>query len=64
MSEAVAAVLDYAFKAREVTTIVAYTHKDNMQSKKMLAKFQFRYLSDKVDPDSENIEVYSLQHLK
>jgi ribosomal-protein-alanine N-acetyltransferase len=63
MSEAVKAVLDYAFKERRLTTIEAYTHKDNMRSKKMLAKFQFRHLPDKVDADNENNEVYSLQHL-
>jgi ribosomal-protein-alanine N-acetyltransferase len=62
MSEAVKTVLDYAFRHRELTTIEAYTHKDNMRSKKMLAKFQFRYLPDKVDADNGNIEIYSLQH--
>jgi [ribosomal protein S5]-alanine N-acetyltransferase len=64
MSEAVKAVLDYGFNDRGLTTIEAYTHKDNMRSKKMLAKFQFRYLPDKVDADNDNNEVYSLQHLK
>jgi [ribosomal protein S5]-alanine N-acetyltransferase len=64
MSEAVKAVLDYGFNDRGLTTIEAFTHKDNMRSKKMLAKFQFRYLPDKVDADNDNNEVYSLQHLK
>ena len=64
MSEAVKTVLDYAFIHRKITTIEAYTHKDNMRSKKMLAKFQFRYLPDKVDADNENNEIYSLQLLK
>jgi [ribosomal protein S5]-alanine N-acetyltransferase len=64
MSEAVKAVLDYAFNHLGLTTIEAYTHKDNMPSKKMLSKFQFRYLPDKVDADNENNEVYSLQLLK
>jgi ribosomal-protein-alanine N-acetyltransferase len=64
MSEAVKAVLDYGFKDRALTSIEAYTHKDNKRSKKMLAKFQFQYLPDKVDADNENNEVYSLEHLK
>lgn len=61
MSEAVKAVLDYGFKDLALTSIEANTHRANMRSKKMLAKFQFRYLPDKKDPDSDNIEVYSLQ---
>jgi [ribosomal protein S5]-alanine N-acetyltransferase len=64
MSEAVKAVLDYGFKDRELTSIEAYTHKDNMRSKKLLTKFQFRNLPDKVDADNDNNEVFSLQHLK
>lgn len=61
MSEAVKAVLDYGFKERKLTTIEAYTHKDNLRSRKMLAKCLFRYLPDKADADNENNEVYSLQ---
>jgi RimJ/RimL family protein N-acetyltransferase len=64
MSEAVKAVLDYGFKDLALTTVEAYTHKANIRSKKMLAKFQFRYLPHKVDADIDNNEVYSLQHLK
>lgn len=63
MSEAVKAVLNYGFKDLALTTMEAYTHKDNMPSKKMLAKFQFRYLPDKVDPNNNNNEVYSLSLL-
>ena len=61
MSEAVKAVLDYGFKDLALTSIEAYTHRANLRSKKMLAKFHFRYLPHKVDPDSDNIEIYSLQ---
>ena len=61
MSEAVKAVLDYGFEDLALTTVEAYTHKANLRSKKMLAKFQFRHLPDKVFADSDNIEVYSLQ---
>jgi len=60
MSEAVQAVLDYGFKDLALTNVEAYTHKANMRSKKMLAKFQFRYLPDKPDPGNDNNEVYSL----
>ena len=64
MSEAVKAVLDYGFKDLALSTVEAYTHNANLRSKKMLAKFQFQYLPDKVDPDNNNNEVYLLQHLK
>jgi ribosomal-protein-alanine N-acetyltransferase len=60
MSEAVQAVLDYGFKVLALTTVEAYTHKANIRSRKMLAKFHFRYSADKVDPDNDNNEVYSL----
>jgi [ribosomal protein S5]-alanine N-acetyltransferase len=59
MSEAVQAVLDYGFKDLALTTIEACTHKNNMRSRKMLAKFQFKYLPDKTDPGNDNNEVYS-----
>jgi [ribosomal protein S5]-alanine N-acetyltransferase len=59
MSEAVQAVLDYGFKDLALTTVEAYTHKANLRSKKMLEKFQFQYLSDKVDADNDHNEVYS-----
>jgi [ribosomal protein S5]-alanine N-acetyltransferase len=60
MSEAVKAVLDYGFKDLALSTVEAYTHKDNTRSKKMLAKFQFRYLPDKLDPDNDDNEIYLL----
>ncbi len=62
MSEAVKAVLDYGFKDLGLTTIEAYTHRDNLRSRKMLANFQFRYQPDKADADNENNEVYSLSN--
>jgi ribosomal-protein-alanine N-acetyltransferase len=64
MSEALEAVLDYATNHRGLTTIEAYTHKDNLQSKKILTKFQFQYLPDKLDTENENMQVYSLQLLR
>ena len=38
--------------------VEAYTHKAHMHSKKILAKFQFRYLPDKPDPGNDNNDVY------
>jgi [ribosomal protein S5]-alanine N-acetyltransferase len=60
MSEAVQAVLDYGFKDLGLTTVEAYTHKANLRSKKMLTKFQFKFLPDKTDPGNDNNEVYRI----
>ncbi len=49
MAEAVKVVLDYGFKDLALTTVEAYTHIENMRSKKILEKFQFRYLPDKTE---------------
>jgi ribosomal-protein-alanine N-acetyltransferase len=62
MSEAVQAVLDYGFKDLALTNVEACTHKANMRSKKILAKFEFRYLPDKTDPGNDNNEVYRITH--
>jgi ribosomal-protein-alanine N-acetyltransferase len=60
MSEAINAVLDYGFKDCGLTAIEAYTHRDNIRSKKLLSKFRFQYLPDKPDADNINNEVYRL----
>ncbi len=62
MPEAVKAVLNYGFQDCGLTMIEAYTHRDNIRSKKMLAKFQFRLLPDKRDGDNDQNEVYLLQY--
>ena len=60
MSEAIRAVLDFGFHNRGLTAIEASTHKDNTRSIKLLSKFRFQSLPDKVDADNSNIEVYRL----
>jgi RimJ/RimL family protein N-acetyltransferase len=60
MSEAVKAVLYYGFKDLALNSIEAFTHKANMRSKKILAKFQFQYLPDKADADNDYM-VYCLR---
>jgi [ribosomal protein S5]-alanine N-acetyltransferase len=60
MAEAVKVVLDYGFRELALTTVEAYTHKENIRSKKILEKFQFRYLPDKTETGNDAIEVYSL----
>jgi ribosomal-protein-alanine N-acetyltransferase len=64
MSEAINAVLDYGFQDCGLAAIEANTHRDNIRSKKLLSKFRFQYLPDKMDANNHNNEVYLLEHLK
>ncbi|MEP6628081.1 MAG: GNAT family N-acetyltransferase [Ginsengibacter sp.] len=53
MSEAIKKVIEFAFENIGVTTIEAYTHKDNLKSTSLLLKNNFSI--DSVRKDEENI---------
>lgn len=60
MVEAVLMVIDYAFKTLNVKEILAFSHKDNEPSLKLLSKFNF-VKSSVVDSDNPNLEMFSLK---
>lgn len=53
MKEATKKVIDYAFQVLKFQEIVAFTHNDNQNSTKLLAKFNFikSIVADKENPD-------------
>jgi len=60
MSEALYCVLDYGFETLHLDTIEAYTHKDNIPSKKLLKNNNFRYHKDKKDEGNLNNSIFSI----
>ncbi len=54
MKEAMKAVINYAFETIGITTLEAYTHKDNTASTKLLQHFGFKAVPLKKDADNEN----------
>jgi [ribosomal protein S5]-alanine N-acetyltransferase len=61
MKEAVAAVLIFGFDTCLLTSMEAYTHKENMSSKRLLKHFNFRLVEGKTDVDNLNNEIYELK---
>ena len=64
MNEAIEAVLKYAFEIIELESIVAYTHKDNSSSIKLLEKNGFKWEVDKIDEENSSNLIYSLRYEK
>jgi [ribosomal protein S5]-alanine N-acetyltransferase len=60
MNEAVECVINYAFKEIRLTTIKAYTHKDNSSSSRLLEKNNFKIDELMKDKEDVNNVVYSL----
>ncbi len=60
MSEALKAVLDFAFNQRGFKTVEAYTDYRNIPSKKLLKLHGFIPRKGVKDPDNQNNEVYYL----
>jgi ribosomal-protein-alanine N-acetyltransferase len=61
MSEALAAVVDFAFKNLHLQEIVAMTHKLNENSKGLLLKHDFVLQEDRKDEDFPENLVFSLK---
>lgn len=64
MNEAIEAVLKYAFEIIELESIVAYTHKDNSSSIKLLEKNGFKWEVDKIDEENSSNLIYSSRYEK
>ena len=60
MNEAVGCVINYGFNEIGLTTITAYTHKDNSSSSRLLEKNNFKIDELRKDEEDINNVVYSL----
>jgi ribosomal-protein-alanine N-acetyltransferase len=54
MSEALKVILEYGFNTARIEIIEAFTHKDNLRSKSLLLKHDFKEVKDRVDNDNAN----------
>lgn len=59
MKEAAEKVIDYAFQTLQVQKIVAFTHKGNLRSTKLLTKFNF-IKSNEANQENSDLSVYTL----
>jgi [ribosomal protein S5]-alanine N-acetyltransferase len=59
MSAALDKLTDLAFSTMGLKTLEAFTHRDNLKSRKLLEKFNFK-LTDKTDNKNPNNVIYSL----
>lgn len=61
MSEALQSILDYGFLKLHLQKIEAYTHKDNIASKKMLESNNFKLVPGKKDAHNANNLIFSIE---
>lgn len=59
MKEATAAVIDYAFHTLQVQKIIAFTHNENLNSTKLLTKFNFSRTKE-ADKESPRYSIFTL----
>ena len=59
MKEATKAVIDYVFKGLKMKNILAYTHCDNQNSSKLLARFNF-VKSTETDTENPDLNIFIL----
>lgn len=60
MHEAMQAAMKYGVDVMKLKTVEAYTHKDNIASKKLLEKNGFKLDPDKKAEEDENLIVYTI----
>ncbi|MCW3083499.1 MAG: family N-acetyltransferase [Bacteroidetes bacterium] len=61
MKEATAEAIDYAFQTLQFQKIVAFTHKENQNSIKLLTKFNF-IKSIEADKENSDFNIFTLTH--
>jgi len=61
MKEAAGMVIEHAFQALKAEKIMAFVHRDNLRSIRLLEQLQFSP-SYETDPDSPELKGYSLKH--
>ncbi|GAA4276175.1 GNAT family N-acetyltransferase [Aquimarina mytili] len=60
MSEAIQSILDYGFGKLALERIEAYTHKNNEPSKRLLQKFHFDHIHERIDTDNEDNIIFTI----
>jgi [ribosomal protein S5]-alanine N-acetyltransferase len=61
MTSALREIINLAFTELDIETIVAFTHSENLSSRKLLEKFGFKLMLGKTDPDNSNNIIYLLK---
>lgn len=61
MTSALQAMINFAFTELKIETIEAFTHRENLASRKLLETFSFKEMLGKTDPDNPNNVIYCLQ---
>lgn len=62
MNESLQGVINFGFHTLNLNLIEAYTHKDNLGSRKLLERNGFVYIEGKKDTDNEDTVVYELKN--
>ena len=61
MTSALREIINLAFTELNIETIEALTHSENLPSRKLLEKFDFKLMLGKTDPDNSNNIIYCLK---
>jgi [ribosomal protein S5]-alanine N-acetyltransferase len=61
MTSALREMINLAFTELNIETIEALTHSENLPSRKLLEKFDFKLMLGKTDPDNSNNIIYLLK---
>ena len=61
MTSALRKIINFAFTELNIETVEAYTHSENLSSRKLLEKFDFKLMPGKTDPDNSNNVIYCLK---
>ena len=61
MTSALRKIINLAFTELNIETIKALTHSENLPSRKLLEKFDFKLMLGKTDPDNSNNIIYCLK---
>lgn len=61
MTSALHEIINVAFTELNIETVEAFTHSENLSSRKLLEKFDFKVVPGKTDPDNSNNIIYCLK---
>ena len=63
MNEALKSVLKFGFKNLELETIEAFTHKENVSSKKLLERNKFKLIQSREDEHNKDNVIYEIKKI-